>query len=424
MSVEHRENPEVRLPRVARLAGRVIEEIDSATEESPLSLDGILGERSIIDVLRTQLKTTEGLYDRYNKLLFPNGIPPEWSMLPNLDFSAILDLLEETNKMLREQEYITRGIDLGYIVLQLAEAGAQMACNPSPITIPPPEGHTLEEEVIDECTNFAQESFGKFSSRIRGNRQKIPKDTMTYPGNLLQILHYLVLARSSMDAMSPELRQRAYKMLVRLPQKIESDMHSSYGRPDQGVARDGYAQMIRDFHESLEKNESPTTTIWVNVRDIVPFILEAIKKAFAAGHTSKECLQIVIQNSTAIGRLTERTLRGLPSKGNRMVNIDSSSDDPRVDIGFPEDPYSPDYPPEIVGRLRQRDNQGGICPARNVVPVNTTGGTYNNAVLLSEAIKDRIGIKPPFLLDARNGEAYINPPALLASYVVLAIAEA
>jgi hypothetical protein len=127
-----------------------------------------------------------------------------------------------------------------------------------------------------------------------------------------------------------------------------------------------------------------------------------------------------MRKSGELGKLTEFSAMGLP--GADALRLEGSFDDPRLLVCPAGRPYKGFTSDETMATLHNRDVKGGACPARQYVPLPRNGQTHNNVMKFSDTVYKRTGVVPPLLEEDEKG-LYVDPVALVFSYVTYAVAQ-
>lgn len=420
----------MRVPELSRKASEYIAAIEDGSPESPVSLDMLVEGGDIMSTLEMRMGEIDTLYDRHEELFFKNNhITPR----DELDYEAVFILSQDVLRKVYDHDQVFRTAALGLAVLQFAEAGSRAAHDPSLLIASSYDGQNISKAIVDRAGGLGKESFEVFQDRLQGDIHSLPRVRLGYLGCLM-CTHYDFWSGvvSAKMANTPSAHEKAINLLSLFPAKGAAwDTHSSYGRPSPGMIRnDLYIKPMKEFEKTLVVGGATGWDPRGNITDAMPFLFGAIDLATAQGNSLNKSLQIAAYNSSTVGRLTERRLEGLPIDTwdeNWMAKItegtlrfEGDREWPRLTIDEAR-LATKDLSPEQLHKRQTRSQKAGTCVARNPVSLKRNGATHQNVLTLSNAMSERIGVKPPVLQEVGD-DIYVDPAALTACYTLFAIA--
>ena len=404
-----------RIPEISRRASQFLADIETATLESPASLDVLVDRGNLVSTLENQLGDIEELYDRHAGLFFDGGrLTPR----DELDYEAILNLSRDVLRTLKRQEAPIRAGGLGLATLQFAEAAGQAGRDPSLLRIQDHTTQDLPEQIINKTGQLAREAFEMYQGRIAGDIFKVPAGRMGYIGSLAETCYQFWSSALNLGTVQGDIRNKASALTSAFPAKIiRADIHSLHGRPPRSIMRDElYLRPMEALKETLETRKARAWSS-KNTRDAAPFVFQVLDNAMVSGYSAEDSLRIATHNSAIMARLTERRLDDIPIDGHDDNRIFIPSKDR---FRFIED----DILPTLVidhSVVNTREQVTGMCTARNPILLRKEGPTHRNIQDFSTTMAEIIGVEPPVLRNV-GADVYADPAALTFSYVIFAIA--
>lgn len=401
--------------RVNRLTSTFIHEIETASPDSPVTVDNLVpGSDTYADVLRQEVIKFDGLYARHDELFAAD----------KLDHDAVYDLTNDMLKVSRGYRKPFNNAVLGIATLQLAAAGAVVVQHPELLK------NTSDQETVPAVTDvigtLAAQQMSLYEGRWWGSVNTLPTTRLGYPGHLVDT--HLAFWRETLftETFGPTLDQDLVKRVGLIWPRFSGkvlmyDGHSAAGRPERGPAR----QAMMDKIDTFEKTPAAKTEGYKmdgNVLPSIELVETVIKQATKDGYSVDRALQIAMTSSLGLGRLTERvSSRRGPWPGLSEVNIVDNGDGPKAVLSVA--PYQLDpLLAATVPSYQEYEKRGGTCPARNLVSVKADTLVYQNIRAFRDGLTEAIGITPPFFRENQGG-AYVDPAAMTVAFGAFALAQ-
>jgi len=413
-----------KMPDIARRASDFIMRFEAATPEAPVSLDMFAGDDAPIpDLLRQHFRAGRRLEKRHAKL-FSHDLLEAGEEPDDPDQGAILALTKDilaTSGSLQTLKWSTR---LAHGVLQLAEAGAQIARDPSRIAA---SGEDAQKAATRKAGDLLSNSFqSAYAARVMGDASLLPNaGRASFLGLLVDTHYHFWKTQLGYERLGPtyamptEMAEEVKKAICQFPAKIMfADEHTLQGRPDSGRLRKAYQARMKAYQASAtESGVANGLNLRGNLNDATDLVTMVLDACTKTGYSKQESLRIAVDNSDTIGRLIERfeTL-------DNTIHFLGPTDRPRLAIDYAERLYDLPFP-EADAKLQPRDQKGSVCPFRHFVRLQPDGETYQKVKVFSDSVAEHVGAEPSYLRHTGKG-IYLDSAALMINYALLPYAVA
>jgi hypothetical protein len=407
-------------PETAKRAWDFIMAVETATAEAPVSLDILTGEDTTIpELLGQHFKAARKLEKRHAKLFFQGWLEDDGAGPDAPDPGAVLALTKDVLVTSRRLQVLKWSTWLGHGVLQLAEAGARIAHDPSLIRA---EGEDRQEVAMRKAGDLLSNSFqASYADRVIGDASRLPDTARASFLGILLDTHYrfwrtqLGFERLGFTHTLPtEIGEEAKKLLCQYPAKVMlADVHTLQGRPGPKLLRKVYKKRMAAYERSMtESGVARGVNMRSNLSDATDIVTMVLEACTQAGYSSDESQRIVVDNSNTIGRLIERfeTLEN-------DIHFQGPKDQPRLVIDYSDRLYELPFP-GAEAKLKPRDQKGSVCPVRHFVRLRPDGETHQKVKLFSNSVAEHVGAEPSYLHHTRKG-IFLDPAALMINYALL-----